>query len=62
MTINTDARGCCVVGHPEYYKQFGFVNNLTELMHEGVPPEVFFDRPMPKGTIALHEAFQSHGE
>ncbi|MFX0203545.1 MAG: GNAT family N-acetyltransferase, partial [Candidatus Hodarchaeota archaeon] len=34
------ARGCCLVGHPEYYKKFGF-DNIPELVHEGVPPEVF---------------------
>ena len=29
------ARGCCLVGHPEYYKKFGF-DNVPELVHEGV--------------------------
>ena len=45
------ARGCCLVGHPEYYKKFGF-DSIPELVHEGVPPEVFlalsFDGNMPK--------------
>lgn len=36
-----DAQGCCLVGHPGYYKQFGF-ENVPGLVHEGVPPEVFF--------------------
>jgi len=35
------ARGCCLVGHPEYYRKFGF-ENMSGLVHEGVPPEVFF--------------------
>jgi putative acetyltransferase len=29
-----DAKGCCQVGHPEYYRQFGF-GNTRELAHEG---------------------------
>ena len=35
------AQGCCLVGHPGYYQQFGF-RNTQELVLEGVPPEVFF--------------------
>lgn len=38
------ARGCCLVGHPEYYRQFGF-RNAPGLALEGVPPEFFFARP-----------------
>jgi putative acetyltransferase len=57
-----DARGCCLVGHPEYYRKFGF-NNRPELMHEGVPPEVFFalsfDGHIPQGTITFHDAFKA---
>lgn len=34
------ARGCCVVGHPDYYPRFGF-ENVPGLVCEGVPPEVF---------------------
>ena len=59
-----NARGCCLVGHPDYYKKLGF-RNATELMHEGVPPEVFlvfsFDGCVPKGTVTFHEAFKSDG-
>ena len=36
-----NARGCCLVGHPEYYRKFGF-NNVSDLVCEGVPQEVFF--------------------
>ncbi len=58
------AQGCCLVGHPEYYRQFGF-DNPVELMHEGVPPEVFFalsfDGYTPKGTVTFHEAFKADG-
>lgn len=56
------ARGCCLVGHPHYYRQFGF-ENPAELGHQGVPPEVFFalsfDGRMPQGRIAFHPGFQA---
>lgn len=58
----TNARGCCLVGHPDYYRQFGFAN-LPGLMCEGVPPEVFFaqsfDGHTPQGTIAFHDGFRA---
>lgn len=58
------ARGCCLVGHPEYYKKFGF-DNVPELVHEGVPPEVFlamsFDGNVPQGSVTFHEAFKADG-
>ena len=28
------AQGCCVVGHPDYYRKFGF-KNISGFMHEG---------------------------
>ena len=59
-----DARGCCVVGHPEYYRRFGFENPLG-LVLEGVPPEVFlalpFGGPTPQGTVSFHAAFTAAG-
>lgn len=59
------ARGCCLVGHPEYYKQFGF-ENVSGLAHEGVPPEVFFALPfdghIPQGAVNFHEAFKADGQ
>jgi putative acetyltransferase len=58
------ARGCCLVGHPEYYRRFGF-ENCPQLVLEGVPPEVFFavsfDGTLPRGTVAFHEAFAAVG-
>lgn len=36
-----NARGVCLVGHPDYYRKFGF-KNVPGLVHEGVPEEVFF--------------------
>lgn len=59
------AGGCCLVGHPEYYTQFLF-DNIPELAHEGVPPEVFlalsFDGKIPRGTVTFHEGFRARGE
>ena len=58
------AQGCCLVGHPDYYRKFGF-KNLPGLVHEGVPPDVFFalsfDGRIPQGTVAFHEAFKADG-
>jgi len=54
------ARGCCLVGDPNYYRRFGF-RNIPALVHEGVPPEVFLALPMgeaiPQGVIRFHNAF-----
>lgn len=54
------ARGCCLVGHPEYYGRFGFVNPAG-LAFPGVRPEVFFalsfDGHMPQGTVTFDDAF-----
>ncbi|MHC4248031.1 MAG: GNAT family N-acetyltransferase [Planctomycetota bacterium] len=59
------ASGCCVVGHPDYYKRFGF-ENPSGLALEGVPPEVFFalsfDGRVPQGRAAFHEAFKADGQ
>jgi len=59
-----DARGVCLVGHPEYYRKFGF-KNVGGLVIEGVPQEVFFvlsfDGHIPQGTVAFHEAFKADG-
>lgn len=58
------ARGCCLVGHPEYYRRFGF-ENVPALVHEGVPADVFFalsfDGHVPQGTVTFHEAFNADG-
>lgn len=60
-----NAQGCCLVGHPEYYRKFGF-KNTAELVLEGVPPEVFFalsfDGCIPRGTVAFHTAFKADGQ
>jgi len=60
-----DAKGCCLVGHPQYYRKFGF-ENAAGLVHEGVPPEVFFalsfDGRWPHGTVTFHEGFKATGQ
>ena len=61
---NINAQGCCLVGHPDYYRKFGF-KNVSGLMCEGVPQEVFFalsfDEHIPQGTVNFHEAFKANG-
>jgi putative acetyltransferase len=59
-----NARGCCLVGHPDYYPQFGF-RNVAGLVLEGVPQEAFFalsfDGQSPQGTVTFHDAFKADG-
>ncbi len=59
-----NAGGCCLVGHPDYYRKFGF-KNVSELVCEGVPQEVFFalsfDGNIPRGTVTFHEGFKANG-
>ena len=59
-----NARGVCLVGHPEYYRKFGF-DNAPGLVYEGVPQEFFFalsfDGHLPQGTVAFHAAFKADG-
>lgn len=56
------AQGCCLVGHPDYYPQFGFTH-MPNLVLEGVPPEVFFalsfDGRTPQGAVAFHYGFKA---
>ena len=59
------AQGCCLVGHPDYYRRFGFTN-ISGLVHEGVPQEFFFalsfDGHTPQGTVAFHGGFKADGQ
>lgn len=59
------ARGVCLVGHPDYYRKFGF-RNVPGLVLEGVPPEVFFalsfDGYIPQGSVTFHESFKADGQ
>jgi putative acetyltransferase len=60
-----NAQGCCLVGHPDYYRKFGF-KNLPGLVHPGVPQEVFlalsFEGHTPQGTVTFHEGFKTDGQ
>jgi putative acetyltransferase len=60
-----NAHGCCLVGHPDYYRQLGF-NNVSGLVHEGVPQEFFFalsfDGHTPQGIVSFHEGFNADGQ
>jgi putative acetyltransferase len=60
-----DAKGCCLVGHPQYYRQFGF-DNVAGLVYEGVPQEVFFalsfDGRFPQGNVTFQEGFEANGQ
>ena len=57
-------QGCALVGDPNYYKRFGF-RNYPELIHEGVPPEVFlalpFNEKVPQGIVVFHNGFLANG-
>ncbi len=58
-------QGCALVGDPLYYKRFGF-NNDPNLVHDGIPPEVFFVLPFsnktPKGKVVFHDGFKAESE
>ncbi|MEQ8286783.1 N-acetyltransferase [Thalassospira sp.] len=55
-----DARGCVVLGEPEYYSRFGFAP-LPDLKLDGVPDEYFMARPLvdeiPAGMVDYDPAF-----
>jgi putative acetyltransferase len=61
---NLGGQGCALVGDLNYYKRFGF-RNYPELVHEGIPQEVFlalpFNEKVPKGTIEFHKGFLATG-
>ncbi len=62
---DVNAQGCCLVGHPDYYRKFGF-KNMSGLVHEGVPQEVFlalsFVEHTPQGIVTFHEGFKADGQ
>ena len=64
MLKDLGGQGCALVGDPNYYKRFGF-RNYPELIHEGVPQEVFFALPftenVPQGIVVFHEGFLAIG-
>ncbi len=59
-----NAKGCCLVGYPDYYRTFGF-RSVPGLEVEGVPPEFVlalpFDGRFPQGAVIFHDAFKAQG-
>lgn len=60
--MDLNAKGCCLVGHPQYYTKFGF-ENVSGLIVEDVPQEVFFalsfDGQFPQGIVTFHDGFKA---
>ncbi len=56
-----NGKGCALIGLPIYYYRFGFIN-YPQLIHEGVPQEVFVAKSLfggvPTGTVEFHQAFK----
>ncbi|MBN8950441.1 MULTISPECIES: N-acetyltransferase [unclassified Rhizobium] len=56
------AKGCVVLGEPDYYKRFGFEND-PGLVLEGVPAEYFMrlvlDGSAPSGRVDYHQGFNA---
>ena len=61
LLTSMGGKGCALVGLPTYYNRFGFKNH-PQLIHDGVPPQVFVAKPLsgrvPSGTVAFHQAFK----
>jgi putative acetyltransferase len=58
------AKGCVLVGEPEYYERFGF-KSLPDLVLDGVPQEYFlaltFGEEKIHGVVVFHEGFTATG-
>jgi putative acetyltransferase len=56
------AKGCCLVGDPNFYERFGF-KSPDGLKHEGVPQANFlalsFCNRIPTGLVHFHPAFSA---
>jgi len=56
------AKGCILVGDPDYYERFGF-RSLLELTHEGVPQKNVLTLPFgenkAKGVVSFHTSFSA---
>ena len=63
MIKNQGAKGCVLLGEPDYYNRFGFVAD-PRLILEGVPPEYFlvqsFGGETPSGIVTYHPLPCSH--
>ncbi|HEX6981550.1 MAG TPA: N-acetyltransferase [Balneolaceae bacterium] len=58
------AKGCVLVGEPDYYGRFGF-RQYEELTLEGIPSEFFLALPfyqkVPSGCVDYHKVFAKYG-
>ncbi|MGE5621053.1 MAG: GNAT family N-acetyltransferase [archaeon] len=56
------AKGCALVGHPNYYKRFGFINT-SRLYYEGIPQEyflvIYFEENNASGKVQFHPGFDA---
>ena len=56
------AKGCVLVGDPNYYERFGF-RSLPELTHEGVPQKNVLTLQLggskAQGAVVFHESFSA---
>ena len=54
------AKGCVLVGEPEYYKRFGF-KHFDQLTYQHAPSQYFLIRPfnsdIPSGVVKYHPIF-----
>ena len=61
---NIKAKGCVLLGDPNYYHRFGF-KPREGLVLPGVPPEYFqallFQGDLPQGIVTYHESFSAKG-
>ena len=61
---NLEAKGCVLLGDPNYYHRFGF-EPIDGLVLPDVPPEYFQALLLlgthPRGTVTYHESFSAHG-
>ncbi len=61
---NIKAKGCVLLGDPDYYHRFGF-KPREGLVLPGVPPEYFqalvFQGDLPQGKVTYHESFSAKG-
>lgn len=59
-----DAAGCVLLGEPQLYRRFGFVND-PRLILPGVPQEFFLALSLvsssPQGKVTYHVAFYAEG-
>jgi putative acetyltransferase len=58
------AKGCVLVGYPDYYERFGF-RSLPDLIVDGVPQENVLALPLEeskaRGVVTFHEGFTVKG-